>query len=209
MPRSFALATAAFVAAWVPPVVFGLRWSDYRASRDFISELGAQGAPDAGAVNASFVIAGLLFVATCAVLARRQGGGRATVVAVLVSLVGWSYISAAFVPCDNGCPANGSPTQTLHNAVGGLAYLAGAVGIFLASGTRSPVPHGPPWLAAATGSITLASLMAMGSPELGDVRGACQRLGEAAIFGWLLVEAQAVDRARTTRTAPASASGPQ
>jgi hypothetical protein len=48
------LAAAATLAAWVPPIVFGLRWPDYRASRDFISELGAVGAPDAGTVNVSF-----------------------------------------------------------------------------------------------------------------------------------------------------------
>jgi len=202
------LATAATLAAWLPPVVFGLRWPDYRASRDFISELGAVGAPDAAAVNASFLVAGLLFVATCAAIARRQGGDRAIAVMALVSMVGWSYVMAAFAPCDSGCPAEGSPTQVLHNAVGGLGYLAGALGLLLASMTRSATPRGPAWLAAAAGGIALGSLLGMGAPELAEVRGALQRLGEAALFSWLLVDAVAVSRARQTAGVAAATSRP-
>ncbi len=195
MPRPFVVAAAATAAAWIPPVVFGRRWPDYRAARDFISELGAAGAPDAAAVNASFFIAGVLFVATCALIARPRGGGRAIAVLSLVSLVGWSYVAAAFAPCDSGCPAEGSATQMLHNSVGGLGYLAGAVGLLLAAGTPA-ARRGPAWLAAVAGSVALASLIGMGAPELGDVRGAVQRLGEAAVFSWLLVEAYVVGRAR-------------
>jgi len=69
------------------------------------------------------------------------------------------------------------------------------VGLLLAAGTPA-ARRGPAWLAVVAGSVALASLVGMGAPELGDVRGAVQRLGEAAIFSWLLVEAFAVDRAR-------------
>jgi hypothetical protein len=191
---------AATLAAWVPPIVFGLRWPDYRASRDFISELGATGAPDASAVNVSFLAAGLLFMAACVLIARRKGGGRAMAALSLVSLVGVSYIVAAVVPCDAGCPSEGSATQMLHNGVGGLGYLAAAIGLFLAAGAPFPAPSGPRWLAAASGAIALASLMGMGAPELSGVRGAVQRLGEAGIFTWLLVEAAAVNRTRPRST---------
>lgn len=196
MHRPFTLAAAATLVAWVPPVVFGLRWSDYRATRDFISELGAAGAPDAAAMNVSFLIAGLLFVAACVLIARRKGGGRAAAALALVSLVGVSYVMAAIVPCDAGCPSEGSLSQMLHNTLGGLGYLAGAIGLVLAASVPSTAPGGPRWLAAAAGGIALASLMGMGAPELDDVRGALQRVGEAAIFTWLLVEAAAVDRTR-------------
>ena len=194
MPRPFLLATAATLAAWLPPIVFGLRWPDYRASRDFISELGAVGAPDAGTVNVSFLVAGVLLVVACLAMARRTAGGRCAVALGLLSCVGWSYVMAAFVPCDAGCPAEGSATQMLHNAVGGLAYLAGAVGLLLAAGGRTGDAGGPTWLAIGTGIVALASLIGMGAPELADVRGAMQRLGEAAIFTWLLVEARAAER---------------
>lgn len=191
MPRPFALAAVAAAAAWLPPVIFGLRWDSYRAARDFISELGAASAPDAQAVNASFAAAGLLFVAVCAAIAKWQRDARVVPALLLVSLVGWSYVVAAVVPCDAGCPSQGSATQALHNNVGAFAYLAGAVGLLLAAGVRSAAPRGPAWLAAASGSTVLASLMAMGAPELDEVRGAAQRLAEAAIFTWLLVEARA------------------
>ena len=196
MPRPFLLAAAATLAAWVPPIVFGLRWPDYRATRDFISELGAAGAPDAAAVNVSFLVAGLLLVVACLSMARRTPGGRRAAALGLVSCVGWSYVMAAFVPCDAGCPAEGTATQMLHNAAGGLAYLAGGVGLLLAAGGRTGNAGGPAWLAIGAGIVALASLMGMGAPELADVRGAMQRLGEAAIFTWILVEAAAMDRAR-------------
>jgi len=195
VPRPFTLAVAATLAAWLPPLVFGVRWPDYRASRDFISELGAVGAPDAGAVNVSFVLAGLLLVAACLAMARRTPGGRRAVALGLLSCVGWSYVMAAFVPCDAGCPAEGSATQMLHNTAGGLAYLAGAVGLLLAAGGHPGEARGPAWLAIVAGLVALGSLLGMGAAELAEVRGAIQRLGEAAIFTWLLVEARAAERA--------------
>ncbi len=203
------LAVATTVVAWVPPVVFGRRWAAYDAARDFISELGAAGAPDAAAVNASFLVAGMLFVATCAAIARQHSGGRAVAVMALVSLVGWSYVVAAFAPCDSGCPADGSPTQTLHNSVGGLSYFACAVGLLLASVTRSAMPRAPAWLTAVAGGVALVSLVGMGAPEMAAVRGALQRLGEAAIFTWLVVEAFAVNRARETVGVAAATAGSQ
>lgn len=197
MPRPFLLAAAATLAAWLPPIVFGLRWPDYRATRDFISELGAAGAPDAAAVNVSFLVAGGLLVVACLSMARRTPGGRRAVALGLLSCVGWSYVMAAFVPCDAGCPAEGSATQMLHNTAGGLAYLAGAVGLLLAAGGQTREGGGPAWLAVGAGIVALASLMGMGAPELADVRGAMQRVGEAAIFTWLLVDARAADRGRS------------
>lgn len=38
-------------------------------------------------------------------------------------------------------------------------------------------------------------LVAMGAPELTDVRGAAQRVVEAAVFAWLLVEARVAGQA--------------
>ncbi len=186
--RPFALAIAATLVAWLPPVAFGYRWDDYRASRDFISELGAAGAPDAGTVNLTFLLAGALFVATCAAIAARTRRGYVHL--ALASLVGWSYVVVAFVPCDAGCPAEGSSAQGLHNAVGALGYLGGGLGLLLAAPTASPGRHAPSWLAATAGLCAIGGLVAMGAPELADVRGAAQRVVEAAVFAWLLVDAR-------------------
>ncbi len=179
---------AATVAAWLPPIVFGLRWPGYSPSRDFISELGAAGAPDAAAVNLTFLLAGLLFVATCVTTARATRGS--TTAMMLASLVGWSYVVVAFAPCDAGCPADGSSTQALHNAVGALGYLGGGIGLLLASRAGAPVRHAPPWLSVAAGLLAIGGLVAMGAPELADVRGAAQRVVEGGVFVWLLVTAR-------------------
>lgn len=200
MSRTFALAAAATAAVWLPPVVFGWRWEAYRAGRDFISELGAAGAPDAAAVNATFLVGGGLFVAACVALARAAGRGAAAL--ALVSLVGWSYVVVAFVPCDAGCPAEGSPAQALHNAVGALGYLGGGIGLLLASRTPGGARHAPSWLAGTAGLVAIGGLVAMGAPELADVRGAAQRVVEAAVFAWLLVEARVAGQAGSGVRAP-------
>lgn len=188
MSRPLILAVAATVAAWLPPIVFGLRWPGYSPSRDFISELGAAGAPDAAAVNLTFLLAGLLFVATCVTIARATRGS--TTAMMLASLVGWSYVVVAFAPCDAGCPADGSSTQALHNAVGALGYLGGGIGLLLASRAGAPGRHAPPWLSVAAGLLAIGGLVAMGAPELADVRGAAQRVVEGGVFVWLLVTAR-------------------
>lgn len=200
MPRPFVVALAATIVAWVPPVVFGLRWPDYRAGRDFISELGAAGAPDASAVNLTFLAAGVLFVAACAAIARASQG-RALALS-LVSLVGWSYVVAAFVPCDAGCPAEGSATQALHNAAGALGYLGGGIGLLLAARAREAARRGPPWLAAGAGAVAIAGLLAMGAPELAAVRGAVQRTVELGVFAWLLLAARPSPRAVPADSVP-------
>jgi hypothetical protein len=193
VPRPLAVALAATIVAWVPPVVFAVRWPEYRAARDFISELGAAGAPDASAVNLTFLAAGVLFVAACAAIARASQG-RALALS-LVSLVGWSYVVAAFVPCDAGCPAEGSATQALHNAAGALGYLGGGIGLLLAAQAASSDRHAPAWLARVAGALAIAGLAGMGAPELADVRGVLQRVVELGVFGWLVVEARALEPA--------------
>lgn len=187
MSRPFLLAAAATAAAWLPPVVFGRRWPGYSPSRDFISELGAAGAPDAAAVNLTFLLAGVLFVAVCAALAR--AAGRGAVALALVSLVGWSYVVVAFAPCDAGCPAEGSPTQALHNTVGAVGYLGGGIGLLLLARGRESRRDAPAWLATAAGLLAIGGLVAMGAPELAGVRGAAQRVVEGGVFVWLLVAA--------------------
>lgn len=43
--------------------------------------------------------------------------------------------------------------------------------------------------------MAIGGLVAMGAPELADVRGAAQRVVEAAVFAWLLVEARVAGQA--------------
>ncbi len=160
--------------------------------RDYISELGATGATNAGAVNLTFLLAGALVAAACAALRRTPPGGPAAVGGLaLVSLIGVSWLVAGVVPCDAGCPSEGSTSQAVHNTVGLIGYLGGASGLLWLGSTLKRA--GAPWHAAVTttcGIVALGALVAMATPALGDVRGLSQRVGEAAVFGWLLFTAQ-------------------
>lgn len=184
------MAAVATAVAWIPPIVFGARWPDYSALRDFISELGAAGAPDAAAVNASFALAGVLFVATCLAVARAHAAWRVGI--ALVSAAGWSYVVAAVVPCDAGCPAQGSSVQALHNTAGAAGYFFAGIGLLLLAGPVSRAGH--PAIASLSrlaGVTAIGGLAAMGAPELEASRGALQRLVELGLFVCLLALARA------------------
>lgn len=199
----FPLAVVATVAAWVPPLVFGARWTDYSAARDFISELGAAGAPDAVAVNMSFAFAGALFIAACAVIGRGRPAWRVGL--ALVSAAGWSYLAAAIVPCDAGCPAQGSSQQALHNGAGALGYFLAGIGLLLIAGPLSR--DGRPARASLVrvgGVVAIAGLAVMGAPELEVVRGVIQRLVELGLF----VSVLAVAQVTSASSAPRPTSGP-
>jgi hypothetical membrane protein len=186
---TFPLAVLATVVAWAPPTAFGVLWPAYSPVRDYISELGAQGAPYAAAVNASFLAAGVLFVTTCLALSRRQSASRTGL--LLVSAIGWSYVVAAFARCDAGCPAEGSATQAVHNTVGALGYLLGGIGLLRVAGPLAKNHQdSAAVLARVAGLTALAGLIAMAAPELGDVRGLVQRVVEFGVFAWLLVAAR-------------------
>lgn len=203
MPVPFTLALMATAVAWLPPMLFGVRWHDYRAVRDFISELGAAGAPDASVVNVSFAIAGALFVAACAAVGRARPAWRVGL--ALVSAAGWSYLVAAIVPCDAGCPAQGSSQQALHNTVGAAGYVLAGIGLLLLAGRMSR--DGRPALASlarAAGVVGIGGLAAMGAPELEAVRGALQRIVELGLFASLLAIAQATN----VSSSPRPTSGP-
>ena len=186
-----ALTGAATIAAHVPPLLFGMLEPGYRWTRDYISELGASGAAHAGAVNATFLAAGLLTVAACVALRRALPTGAAAAGGLaLVALIGVSWTVAGVSPCDVGCPAEGSTSQAVHNTAGLLGYLGGASGLLWLGTTLKRT--GAYWHAAVTtscGGVALAALAAMAAPALDEVRGLSQRVGEAAVFGWMLFTA--------------------
>jgi hypothetical membrane protein len=200
------LAIAAAVVGWVPPIVYGLGWPGYDPVRQFISELGATGAPDAAAVNVWFLVAGTLFVAAVWALSTAWAISRVTI--ALVSAIGVSYVVAAFVPCDAGCPAEGSTMQAIHNTSGAFGYFLGGIGLIRSAQTFAAAgAPGLAWFARCAGAIVLAGLMAIGAPELASSRGLAQRLLEAAAFVWLVATAwRAPSRSPALALTPTSAS---
>jgi hypothetical protein len=108
--------------------VAGAVTQPYSHVSQYISELGAIGAPYANLVNlAGFLTIGLATaVFACATYAAL--GTTAVHRAGAICLLGISlgYLLAAFAPCDPGCPAVGSSRQAVHNVGGDRSDLAAA-----------------------------------------------------------------------------------
>ena len=108
-------------------VIGGATFPGYSHASQFISELGARGAPHAQLVNfGGFLPAGVL-VCAFAVLAWKvlpRSAGTA-IGMVGIALFGFGYLVAVFFPCDAGCrPAVPSFSQLIHNALGLAGYLS-------------------------------------------------------------------------------------
>lgn len=107
-------------------------YPDYDHLRQFISELGASGAPHGPHISLAFIVSGALltiFWLLCAALFPRSplsliGFG-------LCALNGLGLMFGGVFPCDFECETGASLTGVLHELLGGLGYLGGVAGIFL------------------------------------------------------------------------------
>ena len=108
-------------------------YPDYDHLRQFISELGADGALTGPHVSLAFIVSGALltvFWLLCAVLFPRT---PLFVIGFLLSaLNGLGLMFGGVFPCDFECEMDGaSLTGVLHEILGGIGYLAGVAGVFL------------------------------------------------------------------------------
>lgn len=193
MKRTLLLTSAilASLLALLTPVVFGALQPDYSHIRDYISELGATGAPYAHWVNyAGFLPIGVL-TAIVGVLLPSMIPKRPLTIAASVLLFSLSigYLGAAFVPCDAGCPAEGSFKQSIHNLSGIIEYLGMTVSLslFALAFIRDSRWKTVGWLSLLVAAIVLFCFGALATPELQDLRGLSQRIAEISLFAWLLL----------------------
>lgn len=170
------------------PTGIGFMQTGYDPASQYLSELGATGAPYADIVNyAGFLPVGTFLLLCLVVLVRVLPRGAGTFFGlVAIAAVSVSYIGAVFYPCDPGCPAEGSASQVMHNALGILGYLGPIIGLWLLAGQfRNKRPN---WLSALTvltaGAMTLGFVL-LASPELAAYRGASQRLADFSLFLWV------------------------
>ncbi len=174
------------------PEIIGALTPGYDPRADFISELGAPGAPYAALMSYGvFVPVGVLWAIAAMLLWRAlPPGAMGAAGSILLLANAVSYAGAGLFPCDAGCPGAGSFDQAMHN-------LSGALGYFLT----------PPALAligahligkgrAAFGALTLAvaalsglSFIAMASNLEGGAAGLQQRLADYPLFVWMLIAA--------------------
>lgn len=205
LPAAAAAAgVAAVVLALLVPVIGGWFYPGFSHSAQYISELGALGAPRGQLVSvAGFLPTGVLAALFVGLGWRALAVSPGSAVGCVLFLgVAAGYLIAAFAPCDPGCPAEGSARQALHNAGGLLEYLGGGAGLLLigAALARRPALRQIGMTTILLGLFVLGVFYWMGSNPDGAFRGAWQRVTEAALFGWIAMVS--VGRLRPDRNEP-------
>jgi hypothetical protein len=183
------LVTGGAVLAVVLPVAAGLRAPGYSHRRQYISELGAEGAPDGGLVSIGFVLVGLLLVAGGVVLVRSLVEPRPAVwaAAVVALALGGSYLVSGVAPCDPGCPdssgeAEVSTAQEVHDVAGVVGYTVAVGGVVAFAFAARGSDAAPVSLAVA--AVVVAAGLAAGATD--GWAGALQRVVEVVLLAWLV-----------------------
>ena len=162
----------------------------YSQLSNFVSEYNATGTPWADTLTyAGFLATAALlscFLVAAAPLAQVSGVSRLGF--WLLWSVPASYLLGALFPCDAGCPAEGSTSQILHNALSVLAYFGMGVGVALVSlapGFSSFKLRRAFMLL--TGIAFPVVFVAMVQPDLAPWRGLLQRSLDAALAASLIL----------------------
>jgi hypothetical protein len=182
----------------------GFGWDDYSHRSQYISELGADGAPNGAAVSATFFVIGALFVAWAALTARRLAAaigltGAAGAVWLAGGGLGLSSAVPAVARCEPGCPDEDVGTaQMVHNLTGSAGYTLAIAALVVfglvvrRSGTTNDrarkVGRAGIWAAPLLAGIGLATLVG------DDWRGLLQRLLEVGLYAWVLAVTALVAR---------------
>ena len=135
LPNKLALITgmAGALAVVLLTVVGGANFPNYSHVSQFISELGADGAPNARLINLGGFLPAGIFLSAFAVFAWRSlpRSGTTTFGMLGLALFALGYLVAAFFPCENDCrPAEPTVSQAIHNLFGLAGYLAAPASLF-------------------------------------------------------------------------------
>ena len=164
----------------------------YDHLNDFISDLGATGAPAAGIMNlAGFFPYGLLMAAFALAVHRgiREDAGGWLGPSIL-ALYGFAYIAIAISPCDPGCQAT-TPSlhHRLHVLIGDLIFLTAVLGPF----TLYPrMVKDPAWRSLAAATLILPGLawLILEASGVGISGALRQRLWLLLLFIWIVIMAR-------------------
>ncbi|MEQ1817800.1 MAG: DUF998 domain-containing protein [Terricaulis sp.] len=192
MSGKLALIAGLLGVAWLVAmvVVGGASWEGYDHVAQYISELGANGAPFGWHVSwLGFLPIGILICAFAVfgwMAAPRSVLSTLGFVGVFLFSIG--YVGSAFFPCDFGCrPDNPSFSQVMHELVGLSGYLFAPLTLLLLGIAARKWP-GAMWLSvwsfmAAVGAFV--GLAGIGDPDAPQV-GLYQRVLEASMLSWVV-----------------------
>lgn len=175
----------------VATVAGGFAYPGYDHLTQYISELGATGAPTSDAVSLAFMVSGFLLTAfwlLCGGLFPRSvlsilGFG-------LSALNGVGLLFGGVFRCDFECStADPSPAGMLHDVFGGGGYLCGIVGVFLVGIAARGWPEGRGlFRLSLICGIPAALAIGLIHPAF-EWYGAAQRVVEIALAVWTLAVA--------------------
>ncbi|MBC7769048.1 MAG: DUF998 domain-containing protein [Phycisphaerales bacterium] len=191
MKGKFAMICGVLGALWLIGMVIagGATFPDYDHAAQYISELGATGAPFGRAVSwAGFLPVGILislFAVFGWLSAPRSVWSALGFVGVFVFAVG--YTGSAFFPCDYGCrPEEPTFSQAMHYLVGLPGYFFAPLTLVLLAVAALRWPRAK--YLAVLGIICAAGALAaltMMSPDFAYV-GLAQRALEASMLIWVV-----------------------
>ncbi len=192
MNAKLAMITGVLGAAWLVAMVLigGASWDGYDHVAQYISELGANGAPYGWHISwLGFLPIGLLI---CAFAYFAWRAAPTSVLATLgfvgIFLFSIGYVGSAFFPCDFGCrPDAPSFSQVMHELVGLAGYLLAPLTLLLLGLAALKWP-GATWLAIlgfVAGAGSLVGVVGLMDPESPTV-GLYQRVLETSMLGWVV-----------------------
>ncbi len=171
------------------PAVVGAMQGGYSAEAQYLSELGAIGAPHEALINfGSFLPVGLAIIVLVVGLYRSMPRTLLVRLGVLFLLtVAIGYLDAFFFHCDPGCPAEGSNRQAMHNLGGLIEYVGAITGLFLIFfGIRKSTSQAFSIFTLFAALLVLTAFIMMATPAMEAWKGGWQRLAEYALVVWFI-----------------------
>ncbi len=170
-------------------LIGGAAYPGYSHSSQFISELGATGAPHETLIRffGFLPVGGFLALFSIAATKRLPESKLVTWGQLGLSVFAMGYIVAVIFPCDPGCPGeNASVSQSIHNLVGGAGYVVAPIFLILMgiAARKWPEKGALPVIAFLCAGICVAGLATL-NPDSPYV-GLSQRVLEAGVWIWVL-----------------------
>ena len=188
---AFGCAVLSLLMLAVATVAGGLAYPGYDHLTQYISELGATGAPTSRAVSLAFIVSGALLAAFWLLCAGLFPRGVLSILGFGFSaLNGVGLLLGGVFRCDFECAVvDPSLSAILHEVFGGGGYLCGIVGVFLVgiAARRWPQGRGLFELSLICG-IPAALAIWLIQPAF-EWYGAAQRVVEIALAVWTLAMA--------------------
>ena len=203
MIRSIALGCAilSLLVLAAATIAGGMAYPGYDHLTQYISELGATGAPTSQGVSLAFMISGAFLTAFWLLCAGLFPHSTLSIVGFgLSALNGIGLLLGGVFRCDFECSTEDlSPAAVLHDVFGGVGYLCGIAGVFVVGIAARNWPQGRGLFGLSLICGIPAALAIWLIHPAFEWYGAAQRVVEIALTVWTMAVAL---RVRTPNRCP-------